>query len=262
MKKTDLSLSEQSSNGPLPEIELNGVSYRVARHNATDVKKATYYILLNSDDEEIYYQTPTGAAELQELEIRRKGFGSAVDEYTFDKYLTQQTFQEQVKNRALEYVSKPEGWFVVMGVAGCGKSHISTAIAVDLMRKGNSLEYMKWMNSINDIKYNMDRNAKFIKTCTRCDILYIDDFLKTRGNTEPTDIEIELAFQILDKRYTQKKITIISTEKSIDQIRSYDLALSRRIIEMSGSNLISLGNDIRRNVSEHGLDGKKRELLK
>ena len=63
-------------------------------------------------------------------------------------------------------------------------------------------------------------------------VLYIDDFLKCRG--APSDSDINIAFELLNARYNNTKLTtIISTERSISEILGLDEALGSRIVERS-----------------------------
>ena len=68
------------------------------------------------------------------------------------------------------------------------------------------------------------------------DVLYIDDLFKTQHGKSPTEADIGIAFDILDGRYrNQKGITILSTEKSLAEIRKLDYAIAGRIAELSMS---------------------------
>lgn len=62
------------------------------------------------------------------------------------------------------------------------------------------------------------------------DVLYIDDFFK--GNITAADIN--LAFELLNSRYNSRsKITIISTERTVEDLIEIDEALGSRIYERS-----------------------------
>ena len=74
--------------------------------------------------------------------------------------------------------------------------------------------------------------------------LYIDDLFKTKKKIPPTDADIMLAFEIINSRYNNKDLlTIISTERSIDDIIQYDEALGSRIYHRSKNYCVSLVGD-------------------
>ena len=94
------------------------------------------------------------------------------------------------------------------------------------------------------------------------DTLYIDDFLKTQktrdqyGNPvvkEPTEGDINLAFELIVSRYNQPfKRTLISSERSIEQITGFDESIGSRIVEKCGENgdgeyLIKIAEDASKN---------------
>ena len=63
-------------------------------------------------------------------------------------------------------------------------------------------------------------------------VLYIDDFLKCKG--EPSTGDLNLAFELINGRYNNEKLrTIISTERSIENVLDFDEALGSRIYEKS-----------------------------
>ena len=71
-------------------------------------------------------------------------------------------------------------------------------------------------------------------------VLFLDDFLKGK----PTDADLKYIFEIVNERYLKKKPIIISTEKSIDEIVSWDEAVASRLVEMAQGNIIEFGTDI------------------
>ncbi len=121
---------------------------------------------------------------------------------------------------------------------GVGKSHLCTACFQELIKRGLEGDYLLWNNFVAEIipmeksvyddvqKRYQDR----MKRITTIDILYIDDFFKltdSKYNNQATS----LAYKIINERYNNDKITIISTELDPEQIEEKDLAICGRIIE-------------------------------
>jgi DNA replication protein DnaC len=67
------------------------------------------------------------------------------------------------------------------------------------------------------------------------DVLYWDDLFK--HPKEPTSFEIDLAFEVLNYRYLNLKPTIISSERTPNELLAIDEALGSRILERSKGHL-------------------------
>lgn len=78
-------------------------------------------------------------------------------------------------------------------------------------------------------------------------MLFIDDFFK---DDNPTKADIQNAFEIINARYTNNKtITLISSERTVDELKQIDEAIASRIFEMAdfGEYAISVGRQQERN---------------
>lgn len=240
-----------------PKVTLNGVEYEVRNlWSEEEIADADFLCLRDAEGYEKFHKTAKGIAKDYENALRSTGLHRYLDAHTLEKYTTENQWQKLVKTKAIEFIEKQNGWFFISGQSGSGKTHICNAIAISLMRKGKTMKHMLWFDEVNYLKYNMDSNKKDIYKYTITDVLYIDDFLKTRNDTNPTDIEIELAYQIIDARYRKNKITILSTEKTLAQIKSYDEAVHGRLVEMSKKYLIQIQKDDSKNYRLRGRHDK------
>lgn len=182
---------------------------------------------------------------------QRSGLGNIITEYTFDKYQTTDEWQTFIKNTAQSFCKDDEAyWFYIGGQVGSGKTHICTAIAAHYIKAGREVKYMLWSEEakklkslVNDIGYQEE--IAFYKNV---DVLYIDDFLKVKNGENPTPADINLAFEIINHRLLSRdKITIISSEKTLDEMLDYDEATMSRIYQKTGIYKISVGRDKQRN---------------
>ena len=105
------------------------------------------------------------------------------------------------------------------------------------MDRGVDVRYMLWRDISVRAKALVNDEAEYkrlvdpLKT-VRC--LYIDDLFKTGKGQEPTTGDVNLAFEILNNRYNdEKKLTIISTERDIEQLLNIDEAVGSRVYERS-----------------------------
>ena len=106
------------------------------------------------------------------------------------------------------------------------------------------------MNKIPKIKAkaNSDEYEELLKPWKTVDVLYIDDLFKTEQGKNPTTADVNIAFEILNYRYRNSKlITIISSERTIQEIVGIDEAVGSRIFEKSGNYCINISKDIKKN---------------
>ena len=182
---------------------------------------------------------------------KRSGLGDIITDFTFDKFIATEDWQKDIKALAKEFCGDNESkWFYIGGQIGCGKSHLCTAIAAYYIKAGFEVKYMLWAEEskrlksvVNDISY-----SKEIEIYKNADVLYIDDFLKVRNGESPTTADMNLAFEIVNHRLLCKdKVTIISSEKKLDELMQYDEATMSRIYQKAGKYKISIEKDPKKN---------------
>ena len=183
---------------------------------------------------------------------RKSGLGDILTDYTFDKFKALEGWQIDLKNKAQAFCNDDSSrWFFVGGQPGSGKTHICTAIAAHYIKKGLNVQYMLWCEDskrlkalVNDFTEYQDNVNKF----KNVDVLYIDDFLKTQHGEQPTKGDINLAFEILNHRLMNpEQITIISSEKTLTDMLTYDEATMSRIYQQSKNYKTDIAKDINKN---------------
>ena len=166
--------------------------------------------------------------------MEKSGLAPLLEIYTLAKFQTPERWQEIAKEKATDYLKNGNSaWFVASGCVGSGKSHLCTAICGELMTFGNDVRYMMWRDDGAQLKSSVnDRDAyqRLILPLKTARVLYIDDFWK---GSSITDGDKNLAFELLNNRYVSGKRTIISTEKTIQQILDVDEATGSRIYQKS-----------------------------
>jgi len=171
------------------------------------------------------------------------GLGNLLSLYTFEKYKCEEEWQQDICNKARAFVESDKKWFCMLGESGSGKSHICTAISRELLKKGMQLKYMMWIDDSNALKQCItdgERYGELMHELKNVQVLYIDDFFKSENSTKPSAADIKLANEILNYRYNKARmdtskryVTIISSERTLEQLLEYDTALGGRIVEMS-----------------------------
>lgn len=174
--------------------------------------------------------------------LRRSGLDRLADRCTFDSYTVNTAWQDSVKRKALDYVQHwKQNSFFISGQSGCGKTHICTAICNEIVKQGKSLVYFRWASDATALKMRINDPEYYeseIEKLTGCDLLYIDDLLKS----SPSDADLRLLYEIINGRYNEKRSTVISSERSVDYIQrltdrdgfNFGDALAGRIVELSG----------------------------
>lgn len=187
-------------------------------------------------------------------EMERSGLKNIIREKTFETYNDAESWQKAIKAGASAYAEKPEGWLLFCGQSGSGKTHLCTAVCRHRLLAGDEVRYMPWRDKIVELKavsLDSDRRAEIINGFKTAQILYIDDLYKVGkavdGSCNPTGADISLAFEIVNHRYINHLPTIISTEKTPQELVEIDEATGSRIIEMAGSNVFSISKDTKRN---------------
>lgn len=190
--------------------------------------------------------------------LQKSGLADMVLRYKFDTFDDSKEYQRHIKTMAQEFVKKDSGWFFIGGQSGVGKTHICTAIASEFLRCGRSVRYMIWTDEIPKLKaVKLDEEVyiKAIGELKQPDVLYIDDFFKTRRGSMPTDADVNIGFELINARYNDdKKITIISGERTLKEIMEIDEALGSRIYQRCGEFKISISRDKNKNyrLNEQG----------
>ena len=179
--------------------------------------------------------------------MEASGLKPVLETYTFDNFVTEKDWQKKAKAKAMSFALNPSGWFVITGYPGTGKTHLCTAICGFLLEQNKSIRYMLWREDAPKIKSCITDTEKYNKLMSdykNCDVLYIDDFWK--GSV--TDADINLSFELLNSRYNDRsKITILSGERTVEEMLDIDMAIGSRIYELSKGNLIKTPEGVENN---------------
>jgi DNA replication protein DnaC len=135
---------------------------------------------------------------------------------TFDNFKIVTEEQKNIWSRSKKYVENFKkvleigSCMAFLGSPGTGKTHLATAIGVELWEKNYTVSYKRLYDLMTEIKSTYNKSEKtteieIINNLVQFDLLILDEIgLKTMSETETA-----LAYQILDKRYEEIKPTII-----------------------------------------------------
>jgi DNA replication protein DnaC len=156
---------------------------------------------------------------------------------------------------AQQYAENPEGWLVLFGGYGCGKTHLAAAIANRAIERGQPvlfvvvpdlLDYLRATFAPNspatyDERFDQVRNAP---------LLILDDL----GTQSSTAWAQEKLFQILNYRYSARLPTVVTSNHRLEEI---DLRIRSRMVDPDVANILTiLAPDFRRS----GMDQDQSDL--
>lgn len=197
--------------------------------------------------------------------LERSGLKDVVKKYTFATYEIHEGWQQTIKEKAKAFCRQLDSgaWFFIGGQSGAGKTHICTAIAVKCIKAGMNCKYMLWRDEIARIKAIVnepDLYKQAMDELKQTDVLYIDDLFKGGKDDfgrykPPTAADINAAFEIINYRYNTNRLTIISSERTLNDLNAIDEAIAGRIAEKSkpGGYCISLRPDASKNWRMKGV---------
>lgn len=228
-------------------------------YNCERCKNKGFIAKLDENGEEIHYYCRCQKIRNTLRRARGSGLGDILSNCTFDKYETSEDWQKDLKSLAKEFCEDNQApFFFIGGQVGAGKTHLCTAISAHYLKAGFNVQYMIWVEDAKQLKALVNDHIEYQNKLSRfknADVLYIDDFLKTKKGEEPSNGDINLAFELLNRRYMDKdKITIISSEKTMGDLLKYDEATMSRIFQLAGKYKQDIYADRRKNYRLKDID--------
>ncbi len=125
---------------------------------------------------------------------------------------------ERAFNSAQQFASQLNGWLLLMGDFGCGKTHLAAAAANRAVELGvptlfiTAPDLLDWLRfSYGSTETSYEERFEEIRDA---ELLVLDDF----GTQNATAWAQEKLFQILNYRYINRRATLITTNQSLDEI--------------------------------------------
>ena len=163
--------------------------------------------------------------------IESSGFAGLVKEQRFDnfslEYYKKNATHYDMMGKNLEFFKKYAQNFdpktspsiLLMGGTGLGKTHLSSAVAREVIEKGNDVFYTGAIDLFSQFEiqrfksYNNEPN-ELIERYFESDLLIIDDL----GTEMINQFSVSTLYNLLNDRLSRKKPTIVSTNLSQDEI--------------------------------------------
>lgn len=193
-------------------------------------------------------------ARLIEEQFKLSGISSLAESQSFETFSLDYYENKEEMGELLEYAKnyvddfdKIKDNVLFVGGTGLGKTHLSTAIAGALIKKGYNVVYETAQNVFFDFENDrfLDRFGGDEPTATKyleCDLLIIDDL----GAENITGFSVSCLYNIINTRLNKKLPIIASTNFSSKEIRGkyHDRITSRLFSDFTIK--MFQGTDIRR----------------
>ena len=182
------------------------------------------------------------AAELEEERHRRMIRMSqlgALKDCTFEAFLPEghgltPAKQRNLKlayDRALNFARNPQGWLLLKGGYGCGKTHLAAAIANHRLSLGHPVLFVNTPDLLDHLRaaYNPNGPVSYderFEQVRNSPLLILDD-LGTQSNTEWAQ---EKLYQIFNHRYNAKLPTVITTNIELESV---EIRIRSRMVDPS-----------------------------
>jgi DNA replication protein DnaC len=119
---------------------------------------------------------------------------------------------------ALTFANRPEGWLVLAGVVGCGKTHLAAAIKNERDERGYQTLFKTAPDLLDYLRatYAPDSNVTYDRgfdAIRNADVLILDDY----GAHSSTPWAEEKLFQLLNYRFNARLPTVITTNQPLDR---------------------------------------------
>lgn len=140
--------------------------------------------------------------------------------------------------------SSTEQSFILLGGTGLGKTHLSTAVGITVIKRGYDVIYKTVQSVMDDYQQVQFRGgeADVISKYYDCDLLIVDDL----GAEMATQFTVSCIYNLINTRMNKRKPTIFSTNLTAAELRERyaDRITSRLFGEYTP--LVFCGTDIRR----------------
>lgn len=168
----------------------------------------------------------------------------ALARMTFDTFIPERDGLSLEKRRNLrlayeqvkEFAENPQGWLLIRGSYGCGKTHLAAAVANYRIERGQPalfvavpdlLDYLRaTFAPTSEVTYS--ERFEMIRTTP---LLILDDL----GTENMTEWVQEKLFQIFNYRYNARLPTVITTNRDLEEI---DLRLRSRMLDASLTRIV------------------------
>jgi DNA replication protein DnaC len=139
---------------------------------------------------------------------------------------------------AQEYADNPDGWLILFGGYGCGKTHLAAAIANRAIERGQTVLLVVVPDLLDHLRATFGPNSPVsyderFDEVRNAPLLILDDL----GTQSSTSWAQEKLFQILNHRYNARLPTVITSNHSLEEI---DLRMRSRMVDLDLATIVTI----------------------
>lgn len=140
---------------------------------------------------------------------------------------------------AYNFAQYPQGWLVLLGQNGCGKTHLAASIANHLRQQGTSALFIVVPDLLDHLRAAFSPDSKnsydmLFEMIRKAPVLILDDF----GEQSTTRWAQEKLYQLINYRYNARLATVITTSYILEDIET---RISSRLVDPSLSLVFAIG---------------------
>ncbi|MCK6580110.1 MAG: ATP-binding protein [Anaerolineae bacterium] len=179
---------------------------------------------------------------------------------TFDTFQTalpgltaaQNSSLDSAWNRAYNYAQDPQGWLLLVGGVGCGKTHLAAAIGHERVKHGDTVIFVTAPDLLDHLRSTYGPSSEvgydeLFERLRTAPLLVLDDL----GAENPSPWAREKLYQLMNYRYSLALPTVITTNSGLDQMEP---RLRSRMVDVSLVRQVNIAAQDYRNAQDSGRD--------
>ncbi len=156
---------------------------------------------------------------------------------TFDNFdmkrlnlpLKQRQNLEEAFRQARRFAESPDGWLVLTGDHGCGKTHLAAAIVNYQRQQGNHVPFLDTAELLDHLRSSFAPESRvsydaLFESVKESQLLVLDDF----GQQAASPWARDKLYQLINYRYNARLPTVITSSLSLDEIED---RISSRLLD-------------------------------
>ncbi len=143
---------------------------------------------------------------------------------------------------AMAFADQPEGWLVIQGANGCGKTHLAAAIANRALSRGKSVFFAVVPDLLDHLRASFAPGKEvgydeLFNQVRSADLLVLDDL----GAQATSSWAQEKLYQIVNYRTVAGLAAVVTTDRTLQELQAAHPRVVARIADPHGGALVFIG---------------------